>query len=487
MGIKASLSKHSSYTNKREVTKASKRVWQIMENLSISKTKNFELWNPDNDLTKDYYNDVIRGGDIVTDMRDSSLAVYALGVNALILGEQVDLGIQKMMQDCYEPSRKSRDVECAMHAALTGKSVDESLLWIKKTGKKDVEKWINAADNTHYETTLSDTQYSFERPGSRGTIDTWYRHMCTITMTMTSHVAGETVSYQSSMTVGKKPCPSGWMHESEWHYGGIHADGSYKIANDHHLKELSSQTYEGVKAKWDHMVTTFMNDWWDAGGGNSQGLKTLMEEATSFDFGVYAKSPKCCEKLPTHQDMIVNYCRKGGTIDCHVHCKSHSDCKDDKVCQQERVQSCGPTEYAQQFVGQCKNWSEGKRHWGNSDTAGKCALRCSREELCYGFVHEVLVSKTGEGSCLTMREPCIPGGGGTSWIYYKCEVPPKAGMCVAKTKSPTTTSPTRCPKRESCRKTRCERGGYNAGERETSSSMCLWGGRQETCCKMVCR
>ena len=125
------------------------------------------------------------GGGIFTDMRYSSLAVYALGVNALILGEQVDLGIQKMMQDCYEPNSKSLDVECGVHAKLTRKSVDESLILITKTGKKDVEKWINAADNTHYETTLRTTQTLYQKRRNRGSYDTYYHHyvriiICTV-------------------------------------------------------------------------------------------------------------------------------------------------------------------------------------------------------------------------------------------------------------------------------------------------------------------
>jgi len=316
------------------------------------------------------------------------------------------------------------------------------------------------------------------------------RAYCTVTVSIESVITGKKFNATGKgLYIPYIPSYSGTPDCSRydhWHYGDINSDGSFKKPHYDVFDKPAKVAYDGATKQWKAHVKKFKNDWWEAGGGNSKELKQAMDLARTFNF-----EGKCCSGLPTLEDLRVADCRKNPEEGkgCFEHCMLDSDCGGGKVCQRE--ESCGPTEYAKHSDGQCKNWREGKRHWGNRDTVEVCASRCSRQEVCYGFVHEVLLG--GKGSCITMWEPCIPGGG--SWTYFKCNVSPLMGKCVPKTKpptrgptkSPTTTRPTPCPKRETCRETPCQKGGCNGNEWEKRSSMCWTGGRKEICCKMVCK
>ena len=259
-----------------------------MDNLSISKMKNFKLWNPDNDFIETYYSNVMRGGWY---FHRHEIFKFS-GVRTW--SECLDIGWTgrswHTKNDAGLLWAKQQESWCWMRSAC--QAYQEKRRRVPNIDYKDRQKGRWEMDQRSRQHSLRNhfahnTDFVPEKEESR---ELWYVlpslcayynlycesvcllwlslvlltsfwsstiMKCTIKMTMTSHVTGKTVSYQSSMHVGSRPCPSGWM--KPWRYGGIHADGSYTMANDHHLKKLASQSYEGVKAKWDQYMQNQVN------------------------------------------------------------------------------------------------------------------------------------------------------------------------------------------------------------------------------------
>jgi len=251
----------------------------------IAETLHYPLYDPLVEETAGFYSDLNKH---IVDAQSQFAYKYTLEMNVAMLGQLVQLGTAKMMQECNHGTRdlSTKERLCKHHANDVQNKIERSVdFFQKKVSPSSDEHW--------YKTWLGEPEIEVEFVDRHKCFHCW--DWCELHLSINSTVVDNmAVADIYSPGYGSRTCSS-WRE----YWGKEITKDSSKTAKK--VAILESHVKGPVYKKWTNLVNDREMQWWEKGVGDSVTFEETLNEFRGLDF-----TSKCCADLSsTMEDGVA--------------------------------------------------------------------------------------------------------------------------------------------------------------------------------------